>query len=261
MTDYRFLRAAQWGMTWRTGTPLPSQPGRSYAVIHHVGGTAWMDNADATVHFQALNRLAHSKGHSGVDYSCLVHYHRGLDLATIGEGNGIYQAAATLDLNSQSKAYCLLGNTHIRAALPQEVEAMARATRWGIELGWNTGAPSIIAHRDNPAHPGATACPGDFFYPHMDTVRRRVTELGHPLPEPAPEPPDPGDDMEIVKLDAQSPALYQLTASVIRWVSPEVWQALGHPTPTRVLSVAEARELVLAGPSPDGAGAFARQVA
>ena len=66
------------------------------------------------------------------------------------------------------------GHALSRRPHPDELEGVAQAITWGMELGWISPATVILGHRDNPAHPGATACPGDYVQAQLPTIRRRV---------------------------------------------------------------------------------------
>jgi hypothetical protein len=164
--------------------------------VHHVGGGAWMDSPAETV-FRNLNTYAqNTKGYSALDYDVLVHYHRKTDVLTIAEGRGKWMSAATRDRNEQGEAVCICGNYDLRDPLPIEVEGVALGIVYGIERGWIAPNAQILGHRDNPAHPNATSCPGNRFYPKLPIVRLRVRDLLAPAPAPI-TPVPVGDDMKI----------------------------------------------------------------
>jgi hypothetical protein len=129
---------------------------------------------------------------------------------TIGEARGQWTPAATLDRNRQSKAVCLFGwfappdpavdwtRTAARRPFPNELEAIACAIVWMIEQGWVTRTPTILGHRDNPAHPNATACPGDYLWRQLPAIREHVRRL---LAGPQPTPDPEEDDMKILISD------------------------------------------------------------
>jgi len=201
VTKIRYLRASEWGMTW-TKPPVKEAMPDPEVYVHHVGGTAWMGE-DAVQVFRDLNRYAQvGKGYSALDYDVLVHYSRRDDLLTIAEGRGPWMSAATNDRNEQGEAVCLCGNYSLREPLPIELEGVALGIVYGIEQGWIARNAVILGHRDNPAHPGATGCPGDFLYPKLPQIRARVDALLNPpkpapkptpSPSPAPVPPPPTD--------------------------------------------------------------------
>lgn len=180
MTTFRYLTAGQWGIRWARPPAGERTPDGETYVHHTAGGQMSTDAAQA---FRLLNEYAiTSKGYSALDYDLLVHYDPAADVCTIGEGRGPWMSAATKDRNEQGEAVCVLGYFHpghqlSRRPHPAELEGVARAIVWGIENSWIARDTIILGHRDNPAHPGATGCPGDYLYEQLDTVRRRVDEL------------------------------------------------------------------------------------
>ncbi len=216
MTEFRYLTAAEWGGTWTTSTPPVEKVPDGEAFLHHVGGAAWMggtvalslaaSRAAAIAVFRGLNEYAKrprdpkngtppppggwGKGYQFLDYDALGWYDRFNDIGWIGEGRGKYRSAATLDRNEEGEAFCICGNFSARQPLPPEIELCARGLAYMAEQGWTTQTPKILGHKDNPAHPLATGCPGDHLYPHLPTIRSRFTALTAPVP---PTPPE--DDM------------------------------------------------------------------
>jgi hypothetical protein len=181
VTTFRYLTAAEWGGTW-DGTPRAEAMPDPELYVHHVGGSAWMGE-DAVAVFQQLNAYAkNTKNYQFLDYDILVHYSRAGDLVTIAEGRGAWRSAATLDRNEEGEAVCLCGNFELRDPLAAEIEGVALAIKWGIGKGWIAKDAKILGHRDNPAHPNATSCPGKFLYAQLPAIRRRVAELLTPTP-------------------------------------------------------------------------------
>lgn len=187
MTEIRYVRADEWGIQWVRPPVSEKLPDVETYVHHSAGGVPF----DAFQAFRALDDNAHAKGYSAVDYDVLVHRNPTTGLITVGGGREGWLSAATLDRNEQGEAVCLLGYFHPGHALsrpphPDEVEGVAQAITWGIEMGWISPATVILGHRDNPSHPNATACPGDYLYAELPTIRRRVAEI---LAAPTPLPP------------------------------------------------------------------------
>lgn len=181
MTSIVYLTAEQWGMRWARPSAAEKLPDAE-CYVHHTGGE--MRDAAAAA-FRRLNEYAiNVKGYSALDYDVLVHYEPAGDVLTIGEGRGRWMSAATLDRNEQGEAVCIVGNFETRAPAAIEVEGVALGIVYGIRNGWITPDAQILGHRDNPAHPGATACPGKFLYAQLPTIRTRVAELLAP-----PRPP------------------------------------------------------------------------
>jgi hypothetical protein len=184
------MTAAEWGMTW-VRPPIAEKLLDGETFIHHVGGGAWMDQ-DAITTFRGLNTWAQTgKGYSALDYDVLVHYHRATDVLTIAEGRGKWMSAATKDRNEQGEAVCVCGNYTLREPLPIEIEGAALGVVYGIEHGWISPATAILGHKDNPAHVGATGCPGDHMYAQLPTIRQRVAAILNPPPPPGAKPTPP----------------------------------------------------------------------
>lgn len=185
MAEFVMLTAADWGLRWER-PPVAEQMPDPELYVHHSAGN---HPADAVQAFRALNEYAiNVKGYSAIDYDILVHRNPNTGLIVIGEGRGPWMSAATKDRNEQGEAVCLLGYFHPGSPLsrpphPDEVEGVARAIVWGVEKGWVAPDTKILGHRDNPAHLGATSCPGDYLYAELPTIRARVAEL---LAPPAP---------------------------------------------------------------------------
>jgi hypothetical protein len=203
MTTVRYLTVAQWGGRW-AGTPAVETLLDPEVYVHHVGGGAWMGGTVAAGEaasraafiriLQDLNSYAiNSKGYSFLDYDVLVWYDRFNKIIWVAEGRGKYRSAATLDRNEQGEAVCVCGNFSLRAPLPQELEAAAYGIKFGMDNGWiskQAVGSWIRGHRDNPAHPEATRCPGNYYYPELPKVRTLVDQLlGAPPVVVTPTPP------------------------------------------------------------------------
>jgi len=191
VTTVRYLRAEEWGMRWAK-PPVAEKLLDPEVYVHHRAGSR--GGPDAAAAFRAMNESAiANKGYSATDYDFLVHYWEPTDVLTIGEARGKWMSAATRDRNEEGEAVCVLGYFHPGHALsqrphPMEVEGVALAIKWAIDLGFVARDAKILGHRDNPRHPGATGCPGDYLYAHMDTIRQRVALLlaGGQPPETVP---------------------------------------------------------------------------
>lgn len=218
-------------MTWAR-PPIAEKLPDPECYVHHTAGAT---RNDAVVAFRELNAYAQNvKGYSALDYDVLVHRSPTTGVVTIGEGRGKWMSAATLDRNELGEAVCVLGYFHPGHALsrqphPDELEGTAKAIVWGIEQGWISLPNIILGHRDNPAHPGATPCPGDFLYSWLPWIRARVDELMAPPPPPVPAPtpnPDPPlptgeDDMRIV-IASDSNGTYWVGNGITRFPIPSM---------------------------------------
>jgi hypothetical protein len=198
---YRVIESRDWGMRWARAPVAQQMPVGEVFVHHTAGRDPSLSTVAAADAFKALNEYAiNTKGYSAVDYSMLVHTDKART-TTIGEARGRWTPAATLDRNRQSKAVCLFGyftppdplqdwtRQSSRRPFPAELEAVACAVVWMIDQGWVTRAPTIYGHRDNPAHPGATGCPGDYLYRELPTIRAHVARMIDAT-NPPPLPPE-----------------------------------------------------------------------
>lgn len=174
MTTFRFMSVEEWGGRWAR-PPVGEKLLDPECFIHHTAGNP-MHEVDAAVAFRSLNEYAiNSKGYSFLDYDIMVHENTVTDTITIGEGRGQWLSAATRDRNEQGEAVCAMGYFHTGHSLtehpsPAMLEGVARGISWGMDKGWISKTAKIMPHRDNPAHPGATGCPGNLFIPKIESV-------------------------------------------------------------------------------------------
>ncbi|MCD6056578.1 MAG: peptidoglycan-recognition protein SC2-like [Thermomicrobiales bacterium] len=185
-------------------------------------------DGSAEMVFRNLNTYAQkTKGYSALDYDVLVHYNRQTDVLTIAEGRGKYMSAATKDRNEQGEAVCICGNYDLREPLAIEVEGVALGVVYGIKNGWILPTAKILGHRDNPAHPNATSCPGANMYSKLPVVRARVITLLNPPAAPI-GPLPVGDDVKFcvhqpVEGDPNALFIYDHTSAVqIAWPGHEL---------------------------------------
>lgn len=265
MVEFRYLTVAEWGGTWSTGAPPTEVMPDGETYLHHVGGGAWMggtvvlglaaSRAAAIRVFQALNEHAKrpvsegGKGYQFLAYDALGWYDRTNGYGWIAEGRGRYRSAATLDRNEQGEAFCMCGNYSLRAPLPEELELAARGIVYMAAQGWTTRTSVILGHRDNPAHPGATSCPGDYLYAELPTIRSHVARLLTPEDElmlrvfqveasPMPSPP---------------PLFASADGLTAVWLSADQHKALGQPAwEPKPITRTEARRYTLVGDCPTG---------
>lgn len=192
MTTYVILEPDEWKMRWAR-PPVTERLADPETYIHHRAGNPHHTRDAAQVFYDMNEGAIANKGYSATDYDILVHENTVTDTVTIGIARGGWRSAATRDRNEEGEAICALGYFHPGHSLserpsPAMIEGLARAVVISIERGWSAPDTTILGHRDNPAHPDATGCPGDYLYAELPTIRARVAELL------APPPPPPGDD-------------------------------------------------------------------
>jgi len=205
--DYR--TKAEWGgkpPLWDAG----DQPTNAeYVVIHHVGADhnpAALDTVGETDQYMRnLQSYAQrpkdqgGKGYSDIDYNIGVS-----PLGDAYEMRGWYEkSGATLDLNHKSYSVLVIGGyTHNKLTVKQR-QRVADVIVDGIARGRLRTGVKIIGHRDNPAHPGATSCPGDAAYAEIPWIRTEVARQLAIIDNPPPPPEE--EDMtadQAAQLDA-----------------------------------------------------------
>lgn len=260
--QFRFLTAAEWGMTWKRPA-VPEQLNDPEAYVHHTAGSRL--GQDAVRAFQALNRWAQEgKNYSALDYDIVVHRATESGLVTIGGGREEWMSAATKDRNDPGEAIAIMGYFHPGHRLsehphPDEIEAAALGIVWGIENGWIARDARILGHFENPAHPDATGCPGDYFIPHLPTVRARVVFWLAELDKANnPPPPVEEDPMEVIRVKGDT-AQYLRQGMFARWIPSSVTKArwadeLGFDPAVTDVPLDVLGSLILVGPNPFGTG-------
>lgn len=192
----RFLRADDWGR--RLIHPMATEHlNDPETYVHHTAGNPHA-NRDAIWAMRQLQDFSHAKGYATVAYD-VVNHHSADGIVTIMEGRGAGRSAATLDRNEEGEAICLMGYFQPGHALsaqptPRELEGLAWGIAWMMENGWSAPNTQILGHRDNPRHPRATSCPGDFLYGRLPEVRAMVDAIVTPPPPPPVPTFPPGED-------------------------------------------------------------------
>ena len=189
-----FISAADWGISWKR-PPIAERLADPETYIHHGAGGRF--GTDPRVAMRRLQTWYHDvKDYSTVAYDLMVHRNTDDDSVAILGGREGWLSAATLDRNDLGEAICLFGYFEPGHQLsehphPREVEALAWAVAYSIERGWSARDTRVMGHRDNPAHPGARSCPGDYLYPAVaDIGRRALAILAEAEGAPPPPPPD-----------------------------------------------------------------------
>lgn len=177
-----FIRAEEWGVVWKR-PPVQESLADAETYIHHGAGSRFGTNP-----IQAMLNLQQwyhdVKNYSTVAYDIMVHRNTDDDTVAICGGREGWLSAATKDRNDIGEAICLFGYFHPGHRLSEqptarEIEALSFAVAWSIEHGWSASDTDVLGHRDNPAHPGATGCPGDYLYPYVKPIGLRALELIH----------------------------------------------------------------------------------
>lgn len=195
----KFLTADQWGR--ELIHPMsPEKLNDPETYVHHTAGNPSTSISPVAAMLN-LQRLSHNKGYATVAYDVVCHYSADR-IFTIMEGRGAARSAATKDRNEEGEAICMMGYFHPGSSLSmhpssQEIEGLAWGIAWMMEKGWSAKDTKILGHRDNPRHPGATACPGDYLYQKLPDIRNKLRLITAPPPIPPP-PPTEGDDDVIV---------------------------------------------------------------
>lgn len=185
MTTIRFMPGDEWGMWWDR-SPVEQKMPVTELYVHHTAGGYVADPVEA---FHRLNasEIA-NEGKRAADYTLLVHRNRSSGVITVGGLREEWMPSATKGRNAISKAVCAMGYYHPGSRLsaqphPDELEGVAWALWKCIDKGWAKPDAIIRGHRENPSHPGASACPGDYMMPHMPWTINRVGEMLAPAPE------------------------------------------------------------------------------
>lgn len=175
-----FYRADDWGVIWKR-PPVAERLEDSETYIHHGAGSRF--GLDPLAAMRRLQTWYHDvKNYSTIAYDVMAHRNTEDDtMAILGAREG-WLSAATSDRNDIGEAVCLFGYFHPGHSLSEqpterEIEALAFAVAWSIEMRWSALGTNVLGHRDNPAHPGATGCPGDYLYPHVPHIGERALEL------------------------------------------------------------------------------------
>ena len=233
-----FLRAEDWGMAPQHGLAYETLNDPETFIHHSAGGQISSD------HITALKRLedfSHNRGYATIGYDIVVHSsdpNGPHEHIAIAECRGGRRSAATLDRNEIGEAICLMGYTHPGHSLsrhpsPKEVEALAWAVAWSIQNGWSAETTELLGHRENPAHPGATACPGDYLMVELNDIwemTESILEQRYDTVRPDPET-DP--EMFLWTHPDFAPA-YLIDGGTAMRVTPLVYETIRHEVVTFV---------------------------
>lgn len=175
-----FHRAADWGVIWKR-PPVAEKQHDPETYIHHGAGGRF--GLDALVAMRSLQKWFHeTKNYSTIGYDIMVHRNTVTGHVAICGARENWLSAATRDRNELGEAICLMGYFHPGHPLSEqptarEIEALAFAVAWSMENGWSALDTNVMGHRENPAHPGDTGCPGDYLFPHVPHIGLRAIEI------------------------------------------------------------------------------------
>lgn len=198
-----FHRASEVPITWKR-PPVYEKLSDPETYIHHgAGGRFGNDSLEAVRRLQ--NWYHNSLNYSTIAYDIMVHRNVAANTVAIIGAREAWQSAATRERNEEGEAICLMGYFHPGHQLSEqpterEIEALAFAVAWSIENGWSAPNTKIMGHRQNPAHPNQTSCPGDFLFPHVPAIGQRafeLLELSKQTTPPPPPIPQKDEDMEL----------------------------------------------------------------
>lgn len=216
----RFLTAAQWGRVL-IHSMSPERLNDPETYVHHTAGNP-ARNRTAEYAMRDLQALSHRKGYATVAYDVVVH--RAVSgVVTVMEGRGAARSAATLDRNEEGEAICLMGYFHPGHSLSEQptdrdLDGIAWGIAWMMEQGWSATDTRILGHRDNPAHPNATSCPGDYLYAKLPEIRRRVAQITAPTPPPPPIEGGHSVFQKMIRLDGQAAVFACYSGGYKTWV-------------------------------------------
>lgn len=170
-----FVSRPEWGSANTSPAFFPGALPELY--IHHTGAPSPAPTPAAeALHMRQLQSYAirpvsqGGKGYSDLDYNLVVGRS-----GRIYEGRGIdRKSAATLDRNNVSRSICVMGNYQTEALTDAIAAAVIEGSRLMIAAGQLDPAAIVRGHRDNPAHPGATACPGNNLYAAIPVIAASI---------------------------------------------------------------------------------------
>jgi hypothetical protein len=159
---------AEWGARppdYRNSMPTPSP--RFYD--HHAAVESTDDAQEVRAHQQFH---MDSRGWSDIAYNFLIPDPATGNLVYEGRGVGV-QGGHTQGENTESHAFCILGNFEVDRPAATTLELAAKLMAAGIkEKWWNN---NILGHRD--AAGASTSCPGRYWYEKLPWLRSRVNQI------------------------------------------------------------------------------------
>ena len=173
MTD--LVPRSGWGADNVKLDPMPKKPVDT-VFLHHTATPATSDGAKDMRNVEA--------GEQARGYTTVAYTECGHPDGKVYEGRGIsHKGAATLNWNSKSLAYCLIGNYQTLVPSTVALESCAQRLALWVRNGAVTKDFVLRPHSDV----FATACCGTNLKPHIPAIRERVKQIldgGQPAPNP-----------------------------------------------------------------------------
>jgi N-acetylmuramoyl-L-alanine amidase len=162
---------------YRNAMPTPSP--RFYD--HHAAVESTDDAQEWRAH-QAFHM--DSRGWSDIAYNFGIPDPNPSKIVFEGRGVGV-QGGHTQGENTESHAFCVLGNFEVDQPSANTLEVAAQLMALGIRKKWWDN--HILGHRD--AAGASTSCPGKYWYAKLPWLRDRVNQIlaGQPTPTPVGE--------------------------------------------------------------------------
>lgn len=164
-----------WGADRVALEPMPLKPVDT-VFLHHTATTPTVDGARDMRNIES--------GEQARGYTTVAYTECGHPDGKVYEGRGIaHKGAATLNWNSKSLAYCLIGNYQTLVPSTVALESCAQRLALWVRDGAVTKDFVLRPHSDV----FATACCGTNLKPHIPGIRERVNQIldgGQPAPNP-----------------------------------------------------------------------------
>lgn len=163
MTD--LISRQSWGADNVKLVLMPKKPVDT-VFLHHTATPASLDGAKDMRNIEA--------GEQSQGYSTIAYHECGHPDGKVYEGRGVaHKGAATLNWNSKSLAYCLIGNYQTLVPSTVALESCAQRLALWVREGAITNGFVLRPHSDV----FATACCGKNLKPHIPGIRQRVTDI------------------------------------------------------------------------------------
>lgn len=185
---------------------------RPWLTIHYTGGGLWLDRDDTMAELQSIQNYAAGAGKPW-EYNWVID-----GQGVVWEYAGDYQAAHSADENSQAIGVLLLVGfkgtypddvSYWELPTPEMIAAVQRLHQWLDDSDRLAIDHQVLPHQQMPG--AATACPGVAVMEVWDQM----------VAYPAPEPPPPQGDDEMLYLATLSDGTVVIVGSAVRPVSSD----------------------------------------